>query len=162
MIEDPQQLVDIQRVKLDDVELVVRLFDSYRVFYQKESDIEGVRKFLTGRLTNNESVIFVALLHKDEQIIPVGFTQLYPTLSSGRMSKNWILNDLFADAGYRKQSIGKQLIEAALRFAREDGATFVKLETAHDNLIAQSVYERIGFKTYDPHEGFLTYKIDLN
>jgi ribosomal protein S18 acetylase RimI-like enzyme len=94
--------------------------------------------------------------------IPVGFTQLYPAFSSGRMSKNWILNDLYVDAGYRARGIGKQLIETANQFARTDGAKFVKLETAYDNKIAQSVYEGIGFKQYDPHDGFLTYKIDLN
>ncbi len=162
MIEDPKKLIDIQRVKLDDIELVVRLFDSYRVFYQKDSDVTGTRKFLTERLSNNESVIFAALLNKEGKSVPIGFTQLYTTFSSGRMSKNWILNDLFVDAGYRKKGIGKQLIAAAINFAREDDATFVKLETAHDNKTAQSVYEGIGFKQYDPHDGFLTYKIDLS
>ncbi len=162
MIEDPKKLIDIQRIKIDNVELVVRLFDSYRVFYQKESDLTGAQKFLTERLSNNESVIFAALLNEDEKLAPVGFTQLYPTFSSGRMSRNWILNDLFVDAGYRKQGIGKQLIEAAINFAQGDGATFLKLETAYDNKTAQSVYEGIGFKQYDPHDGFLTYKIDLS
>ncbi len=162
MIEDPKKVIDIQLIKLNDIELVVRLFDSYRVFYQKESDVTGARKFLTERLSNNESVILAALLNEEGKSVPVGFTQLYPTFSSGRMSKNWILNDLFVDAGYRKQGIGKQLIEAAMNFARKDGATFLKLETAHDNQTTQSVYEGIGFKQYDPHDGFLTYKIDLS
>ncbi|WP_342648674.1 GNAT family N-acetyltransferase [Mucilaginibacter sp. CSA2-8R] len=162
MIESPNQSITIKRVKLKDIALVLSLFDKYRVFYQKESDVKGAQEFLTERLTNNESVIFTALLNEADTSIPVGFTQLYPTFSSGRMSKNWILNDLYVDAGYRTRGIGKQLIETAKQFARKDGAKFVKLETAHDNRTAQSVYEGIGFKQYNPHDGFLTYKIDLN
>jgi len=162
MIEDPNTLVSIQRVELNKLDLVIPLFDKYRVFYKKESDVVSAQKFLSERLLNKESVIFLALLTEQDNTMPIGFTQLYPTFSSGRMSKNWILNDLFVDGSYRKHGIGKQLIKAAMLFAREDGATFLKLETANDNKTAQSVYEGIGFKLYDPHNGFLTYKIDLN
>lgn len=143
------------------MELVVRLFDNYRVFYQKESDVAGARKFLTERLSNNESVVFLASMKENGESGPIGFTQLYPTFSSSRMAKNWILNDLFVEPNYRNQGIGKRLIDAAMQFAKDDGATFVKLETAHDNKTARSVYEGIGFNMYDPHDGFLTYKIDL-
>ncbi len=161
MVDDPKQLVNIQRIKLNDMELVVRLFDNYRVFYQKESDVAGARKFLTERLSNNESVVFLASMKENGESVPIGFTQLYPTFSSGRMAKNWILNDLFVERDYRNQGFGKRLIDAAMQFAKDDEATFLKLETAKDNKTAQSVYEGIGFKMYDPHEGFLTYKIDL-
>ncbi len=162
MVDDPKKLVNIQRIKLDDIELVVRLFDNYRVFYQRESNVAGARNFLTERSRNNESVIFLASTYENGKSIPVAFTQLYPTFSSGRMAKNWILNDLFVEPDYRNQGIGKRLIDSAMQFAKDDGATFVKLETAHDNKTAQSVYEGIGFNMYDPHDGFLTYKIDLN
>lgn len=162
MVDDPKQLVNIKRIKLNDMELLVRLFDNYRVFYQKESDVAGARKFLTKRLSNNESVVFLASVEENREFTPVGFTQLYPTFSSGRMAKNWILNDLFVEPDHRNQGIGKRLIDAAMQFAKDDGATFVKLETAKDNKTAQNVYEGIGFYMYDPHDGFLTYKIDLN
>jgi len=62
MIEDPNTLVSIQRVELNKLDLVVPLFDKYRVFYKKESDVVSAQKFLSERLLNKESVIFLALL----------------------------------------------------------------------------------------------------
>ena len=100
--------------------------------YKKESDIELAKQFIQTRLENNESVIFVAV--GSEQTKPVGFTQLYPTYSSVRVVKNWILNDLYVDKEYRKQGIGEKLIAAAMNFAKENNAKFVQLSTAVDTL----------------------------
>src|ERR1700761_8028436 len=97
--------ISIKRINVDEVGLVIELFDQYRVFYKKPSDLVLARRFLTDRLANNESVVFAAM-NGDE---PVGFTQLYPTFSSGRAEKNWILNDLYVSANHRKQGIGAML-----------------------------------------------------
>jgi GNAT superfamily N-acetyltransferase len=102
--------MDIQRITTDQVLLVTDLFNKYRIFYKQASDIALAEKFLTERLANNESVIFVALINEQ----PAGFTQLYPTYSSMRVSKNWILNDLYVEAGQRKQGIGAALIKTAM------------------------------------------------
>lgn len=147
----------IKRIYLDEAHLVYQLFDQYRVFYKKASDPELARQFINGRLANNESVIFVAM----DSETPAGFTQLYPKYSSMRASKNWILNDLYVDAGYRKQGIGAALINAAMDFAREQGSTFVQLETAVDNYTAQSLYESMGFTRQEPDTEFLLYKIEV-
>jgi len=76
-----------KRIKLDEIHLVVNLFDNYRLFYKQTSDLALAKDFLTERLKNNESVIFVVLDNEK----PIGFTQLYPTYSSVRMVRNWIL-----------------------------------------------------------------------
>lgn len=131
----------IKRISLSEVDLVINLFDQYRVFYKKESDMELARKFLTERLTNTESIIYAAM----DGDTPTGFTQLYPKYSSARAVRNWILNDLFVTPGYRKQGVGSMLIKAAMDFAREHEAIFVQLETAVDNYTAQALYESIGF-----------------
>lgn len=147
----------IKRITIKDVDCVTGLFNKYRVFYQQTSDIALAEQFITQRLGNNESVIFVAFT--DEQ--PVGFTQLYPTYSSMRAAKNWILNDLYVEAGQRKQGIGAALIETAMDFARNDGATYLALSTATNNHIAQSLYETIGFIKQQPDPAFFDYRIAL-
>lgn len=152
--------MEIVRIDKTQVDLVADLFDKYRVFYKKESDIELARQFIQTRLENNESVIFVAL--DVGQSIPVGFTQLYPTYSSVRVVKNWILNDLYVDKEYRKQGIGEKLIEAAMNFAKQNDAKFVQLSTAVDNYTAQSLYEQIGFKKQESETDFYTYTINLD
>jgi ribosomal protein S18 acetylase RimI-like enzyme len=152
--------MEIVRIDKTQVDLVADLFDKYRVFYKKESDIELAKQFIQTRLENNESVIFVAIA--DDQPMPVGFIQLYPTYSSVRVVRNWILNDLYVDKEYRKQGIGEKLIEAAMNFAKQNEAKFVQLSTAVDNYTAQSLYEQIGFKKQEPETDFYTYTINLD
>ena len=151
--------MEINRIKSNESNLVISLFDKYRVFYKQTTDMTLAQNFIQTRLDNNESIIFVAFSEEKE---PIGFTQLYPTYSSVRAVRNWILNDLYVDARYRKQGIGEKLIKTAMEFAKADGAKFVELSTAADNYTAQSLYETIGFDKQMPETDFLTYRISLS
>ncbi|SIS75196.1 Ribosomal protein S18 acetylase RimI [Zobellia uliginosa] len=153
--------MEIKRITSSELSLVVNLFDKYRVFYEQASDLQLARDFIQSRLEHNESVIFVALSDKDGETIPLGFTQLYPKYSSVRAVKNWILNDLFVEANYRKQGIGEALIKTAMEFAQSRGAKFVELSTAVDNFTAQGLYESLGFKKLKPDTSFIDYRIEL-
>ena len=66
-----------RRATLTDLSALASLFDAYRVFYKKASDINGAKSFLTERLTRDESVIFVVV--DDGELL--GFVQLYPIFS---------------------------------------------------------------------------------
>lgn len=141
--------------------LVVDLFDKYRVFYKQPSDLELARRFIQARLDNHESMIFAALVQHGGDVIPVGFTQLYPGYSSVGAFKYWVLNDLYVEPGYRKQRIGEALVRVALDFARGRGARFVELSTGVDNYVAQGLYEKIGFEKQQRDTLFLTYRIGV-
>jgi ribosomal protein S18 acetylase RimI-like enzyme len=132
----------IQRATINDLNSLSELFDLYRIFYKQESNLEGTKSFLKERLVNDESVVFIAY----DEINPVGFVQLYPTFSSVSMKRSWILNDLYVNASARKKGFGEKLIKKAIEFAEETGAKGVSLETGNDNVTAQSLYEKIGFK----------------
>ncbi len=153
--------MQIKRITSAEYNLVTSLFDSYRVFYKQAPDMDLAENFIKARLQNNESIIFVALADADGVETPAGFTQLYPRLSSVRATKNWLLNDLYVDTHFRKQGIGEALIKTAMDFARNDGATYIKLETAIDNYTAQSLYEAVGFIRQEAATSFLTYQIQL-
>lgn len=144
----------IKRIALDMLDDLVPLFDAYRVFYQQKSNPEAGRQFLQTRLVNNESVIFVAY----DENKAVGFTQLYPKYSSARITKNWILNDLFVVDSARRAGVGERLIIQACAFAREDGASFVQLSTQVENTTAQNLYKKMGFQLEGPDTAFLTFK----
>lgn len=139
---------------LDNLEDLIVLFDEYRIFYKKESDIDGARAFLSERILNNESIIFIYY----NKNIAVGFTQLYPKYSSARMVQNWILNDLYVSKEYRKSGVGTCLIEAAEEFSRSKGAHFLQLETQVDNVNAQRLYQELGFELQLPDQEFLLFK----
>ncbi len=149
--------VSIKRIDVNELQLVVDLFDKYRIFYNQPSDIALAKSFLKERLMNNESVIFVATIKN----APVAFTQLYPKYSSMRAAKNWVLNDLYVDEKYRKQGIGKKLIDTATVFAKENKANFVQLATANDNYNAQHLYESIGFTKQGTDNNFILYRINV-
>jgi len=61
-----------------DIKDLSKLFDKYRIFYENKTDVETAEKFLTQRLQNGESEIFVA---ENEESKIVGFIQLHPIFS---------------------------------------------------------------------------------
>jgi len=129
------------------LEATVLLFDAYRVWYRLESDLSGSRDFLKERIDRKESEIFLAIDPDTNEA--VGFTQLYPYFSSTRMSRVWLLNDLFVRESHRGKGISVLLIEAAKKLARETGALGINLETEKSNEIGNTLYPRAGFKLYE-------------
>src|SRR5437868_3542108 len=102
--------MDIRKAEISDLDNLVPLFDQYRTFYNKESDLPGARDFLQERLKQKDSEIYVAINPNGKM---TGFAQLYPLLSSTRMKRFWLLNDLFVHAAYRGHGISILLIEEA-------------------------------------------------
>lgn len=136
---------------LKDLESAAKLFNDYRVFYEKTSDIEGAKKFLGERISGGESVIYLALSDTGEAI---GFVQLYPLFSSTSMKRLWLLNDLYVDENYRRMGVGGTLIGKAKQLARETNARGLILETSVDNFEAQGLYLKTGWIKDEEHSYF--------
>ena len=132
----------VRQATVNDLELIVPLFDAYRQFYLEPADPEGVRQFLLRRFEHNQSVIFLAL----DGLSAVGFTQLYPSFSSTAMARKLILNDLFVMARTRRRGVGAALLAAAASYGRSIGATRLELSTEVANATAQKLYERCGWQ----------------
>lgn len=136
----------IKLATIHDLDKIAPLFDQYRQFYKRESDLTAAKAFLHNRLQNKESVIFLAQANDFESRgEAIGFVQMYPSFSSISMQKLWILNDLFVATKARKKSVGEHLIKAAEEFAIKDGARGLTLKTAKDNSIAQSLYTKLNW-----------------
>jgi len=140
-------MITVRKANLDDLKIVAQLFDAYRVFYRKESDIKGAEQYLSERISHQESIIYIA----SENDIPVGFTQLYPLFSSTRMKKSWLLNDLFVDKNHRGKGISKRLIDCAKELAKTTNAAGVSLETEKSNIIGNKLYPSVGFELDEDH-----------
>lgn len=134
-----------RKATVQDIRQLAELFDQYRIFYHKESDIPGAEKFLKERLEKNDSEIFVA--EKEGEL--VGFVQLYPLFSSTRMSRYWLLNDLYVHEAHRRKGYSKELIEEAKELCRESKACGVLLETGKSNDVGNQLYPSCGFELYD-------------
>lgn len=133
--------MDIIRAEVAHVPLIAPLFDGYRQFYEAPSDLAGATRFIHDRLSQKQSVIFLAM----NGATAVGFTQLYPLFSSVSMTTLWLLNDLFVSPLGRQQGVGEALLKRAEAFGREVGAKGLALQTAVTNLPAQRLYERCGW-----------------
>ena len=144
--EGPASRCTVTRAEFGDLERLVPLFDAYRRFYGQESAPALGREFLRERLSQGQSVLFLAsgvLAGAEQQAL--GFSQLYPSFSSVSLQRLWILNDLFVVPGARKQGVGAELLAAAEQFARETQAKGLVLSTQHGNWAAQSLYRRAGY-----------------
>lgn len=128
---------------LNDLAQLVTLFDRYRVFYGQPADPEGSAYFLSERMKNNESVIYVA---ENNELIIAGFVQLYPLFSSTQMKKMWLLNDLFVQPDFRGKGISVLLIEQAKELAMESGSCGLLLETAKTNKEGNGLYKKTSFQ----------------
>ena len=83
---------NIQRATVFDIEQLVPLFDGYRQFYGASSDLALARRFLSDRMSQNQSVV---LLAREANGDALGFVQLFPSFSSVRAAPIYVLNDLF-------------------------------------------------------------------
>ncbi|MEH7454409.1 GNAT family N-acetyltransferase [Gottfriedia acidiceleris] len=146
--------MEVVRAKSEHITEVANLFDQYRIFYKQESNLNGAIDFITERINNKDSVIF--LVKEEEQYM--GFTQLYPSFSSVSMKKLWILNDLYVTESARQKGVAQLLLNAAKKFAIESKAKALDLQTAIDNKSAQALYEKNG---YQVDKEFLSYSLNL-
>jgi GNAT superfamily N-acetyltransferase len=132
----------VRQATILDLALLVPLFDAYREFYRKPSDLDLARRFLLERFQHNESIIFLAARQDGR---PAGFTQLFPSFSSASAARILILNDLFVLPEARRMRVGSLLLSAAAAFGRAVGAIRLTLSTEVTNGAAQALYEAEGW-----------------
>ncbi|MFN0121235.1 MAG: N-acetyltransferase family protein [Blastocatellia bacterium] len=133
----------VRQAVTEDLELTVPLFDAYRQFYRRPSDIGLARAFLQERLRNHESVIFIVVNESGEAL---GFTQLFPSFSSASAARILILNDLYVAPAARRTGVGTGLLRAAAEYGKTVGAVRLTLSTEVTNTSAQVLYEAEGWR----------------
>lgn len=131
----------ISEAEINDLEDVAFLFDQYRIFYSMTSDLDKCKSFITKRLSNKDSIIYLARIKNE----PAGLAQIYPSFSSVAMQPIWVLNDLFVSKEYRKLGCAKLLMQKVENEALKRPIFSVKLSTAIDNHAAKKLYHSIGY-----------------
>lgn len=134
--------IEVRQAFLADLDDLSKLFDEYRQFYGKSSDLGLAKEFLRARFNHGESTLFVA--HAGSAA--VGFVQLYPSFSSVSAERTYILNDLYVRPEARRTGVASQLLAAAEHYAQELGAIRLTLSTAISNESAQLLYASAGWK----------------
>ena len=139
--------VEIKKALIEDVKQIAPLFNAYRVFYKQDSDIEAAADFLQQRLSNNESVVFIAFVDN----VAVGFCQLFPVFSSVGLKRAWLLNDIYVNEAARGKGTAAALLQEAKKFGIANDARWLLLQTSADNITAQSVYKKNGWNRVEDY-----------
>ncbi|HSZ32135.1 MAG TPA: GNAT family N-acetyltransferase [Puia sp.] len=134
---------------------VERINDNHR---NRFADLFSQCNFFRDEKT--EPVLFMALRNQTE-MIPVGFIQLYSNCSPTNVVKTTIVYDLYVLPDYRQKGIALNLIEVAVKFAIKNKSTLIQLETEKDNLIAQKLFESVGFKSQSSASELNVYSIQF-
>ncbi len=147
-----QMTRQIIQAGIQHLDMILPLFESYRSFYRMTPESEASRSFLLQRLALGDSVLLLALDASGE---PEGFAQLFPSLSSVRLRRHWILNDLFVVRSARRRGVGRELLIAAVEHARSTGPASLELATEKTNRAARSLYESSGWTLDEEFDRYL-------
>lgn len=130
------------------------LFDLYRQFYKYKSNIKASTNYIKDRINKKDSFIFLCFYENQ----PAGFLQLYETFDSLNINKKLILYDLYVDEKFRRNGIGRKLMNTAKKLAKSKKIKIVELSTATNNKKAQALYESLDYKR---DKEYYTYFLEL-
>ena len=104
-----------------DLQPLSHLFDEYRQSLGQEANYQGCETFLSSRLAENDSMLFVAF----DRINMVGFIQLYPSFTSLLLKPIWNLDDAYVVPECRSKGIATMMIDKAKALANSTGVMFI-------------------------------------
>lgn len=134
--------MNIKRCDINDLELLIPLFDDYRQHFKQSSEPELIQEFLAQRIESDDVIIYLAHTNNDIH----GFVLLYPSYSSIGLSKIWILNDFYLRSGNQKRLMAKQLLDQLVADCKEAGAIRIEVTTRKENHKLHNLYKEYGFE----------------
>ncbi|QQZ09841.1 GNAT family N-acetyltransferase [Heyndrickxia vini] len=135
--------LSIRRVYLEDIDELIDLMFQYIVdFYKRPRPEEKDLRNLIKHLLESPEVGVQFVAESEGKL--VGFSTLYFTFSTTRVKKVAILNDLFVAPSMRGLKVGEQLFKESLAYTKANDYAAMSWQTAYDNLIGQSLYEKMG------------------
>jgi GNAT superfamily N-acetyltransferase len=120
------------------------LFVDYGVFYKTAFDdavLDGVWAWLLDPAHEVKALVAV----EDDAVI--GFAHYRRLFDTFTAAPNWFLDDLYVTPDARGSGAATSLIEAVAGEASENGGGTLRWITADDNLVAQSVYDKVATRT---------------
>jgi len=136
--------LEIAPVAAEEFERLLPLIAAYQRFYEVEAiDEERNRAFFRRFLAPSEDGLLLGA-QREERFL--GYACLYWHFSSLEAVESVLMNDLFVVSEERGRGVGRALVEASAKVARERGVPFVEWSTAPDNITAQRLYDSTGAK----------------
>ncbi len=131
-----------------------RLWDQYLAFYKVEL-ADDVTAHTWARILDPSSRVALRVAEVEGTL--AGFAIHHFHDSTWVKTPDCYLEDLFLDATYRGQGIGRALIDDLIAIARAKGWSRLYWHTDRDNDTARKLYH-----TYAPEDGHVRYRLRLN
>lgn len=132
----------IRRLEAADHDAWRRMWTAYLAFYETEVDDAVFQALFEGLLGNDPEGIHGLLVLVDG--VPVGLAHYLFHRHGWKLGNVCYLQDLWVDPRHRSTGLGEALIRAVYAAADTAGAAEVYWTTAHDNIAARRLYDRIG------------------
>ena len=78
----------------------------------------------------------------------------YILLSLRARSRSARIYSLAVREDQSRRGVGRQLLQAAERYARAHGRSFLRLEVRYDNAAAIALYEKLGYRAFGRYPGY--------
>ena len=132
--------ITINKAQLNDLEILLPLFDGYRKFYGQNSQESENKKYLSNLLQGNEACFLIIL----EDKIPIGYSAIFFSYSSVSAKKIAIINDLFVNEKKRGLGFGQVLMDYSIKYIKKSlKIEHIRWVTLKDNIKAQKSYDKI-------------------
>jgi ribosomal protein S18 acetylase RimI-like enzyme len=134
---------EIRTARIDDLESLIHLLN--QLFTQDiefEADYEKQKNGLK-EILENPGIGEILVLTIDDNII--GMVSLLYSISTALGGKAAVLEDMIIDKDFRGKNYGTELINEAIRFARERNVLRITLLTDFNNDPAINFYSNAGF-----------------
>jgi len=137
--------VSIVPLDRDNEPALLGLWRAYQEFYRTSEIDEARNQAHVRRIRESPALGRIHLAVDGARAI--GFSTLYFTFTSTRVSEVAVLNDLFVTPECRGAGVGRALIEHAFAFTRGEGIRYVRWLTEASNTTAQQLYRHYGEPT---------------
>jgi ribosomal protein S18 acetylase RimI-like enzyme len=121
-------------------------FDQQRFLSPGGSPERGYGSFLRSQLRDEDVVVLVAEDSASGEVIGYVYAGLEPLSWKELRDAAGFVHDVAVTAGARRRGVAAALMDAATSWLRERGAPRVLLWTAEQNVEAQRLFARLGFR----------------
>jgi ribosomal protein S18 acetylase RimI-like enzyme len=119
-------------------------FDPKRFLAATPRTAEGYGSFLGTQLDEPSIIILVA--ERDGKVVGYTYAGVEGNDYMSLRGPAGVVHDIVVDPAYRRQGIGRLLLDAAIQALKAKGAPRVVLSTAEQNVPAQQLFDRAGFR----------------
>jgi ribosomal protein S18 acetylase RimI-like enzyme len=105
---------------------------------------KGYGSFLGTQLDEQNIIILVA--ERDGEVVGYTYAGVEGTDYMALRGPAGVLYDIVVDPVYRRQGVGRMLLDATIDALKAKGAPRVVLSTAERNIPAQRLFDRSGFR----------------